>query len=218
MSKFIRGFDSYKSLSDFFFSVAKKMQSKGECSLGGNALLERFAKEEGYFNRQGLKSEFDKIQKNELVKSNLEIYIEEMTDYVLLGVKSCLETKHIVDELKEFDSELDNIFDILNKEEICFDEKYFCFNEFGTEKTNSYLLANELPKEIVNNGWSMCENDGYAMDVVLSTAITLGVREVFENDIASEILEKLSEETIFSFEENKEKIKKIVSVIIEKNL
>lgn len=218
MSKFIRGFDSYNSLSKFFFSVAKKMQSKGECSLGGNALLERFAKEEGFFNRDGLKKEFEKHQEIKSVKSNLDIYIEEMSEYILLGVESCLKEEKILSALKDFDSDLDNIFDILDEEEICFNEKYFGFYDFSSEKTNAYLLANELPKNIVNDGWSQCENDGYAMDVVLGNAITLGMRDIFKEHIAPEILEKLSEEKIFSFEKNIDKIKEIVLNVIKNNL
>jgi hypothetical protein len=94
MSNLIHGFSDYKSLSAFFQKASQEMKSKGQCNLGGNALLELFCKLDGSSNRRTIKNIFKYKYKdinsyedlNKLIADNnydftiLDTYFENKSD------------------------------------------------------------------------------------------------------------------------------------------
>ena len=57
---------TYKKLNSIFISMAQSMKSNGECSLGANSLLDRFAKSASFNSRQELKSTLNKAYDKEI--------------------------------------------------------------------------------------------------------------------------------------------------------
>lgn len=224
MSKILNGFKSEKELSDFFFKFSKLMKNEGECKLTGNSLLERFVKIDGWSNRRSISDKFSKINSVKLdvineKKEPIDLFHNELLEYLMFGVNLCYGNDDFIlsikNSIKSKSTDMEDFFDL---EKISFDSNYFGLYEFSPSPTKEtytiYKLADQLPCDLLNNGWSQVESCGFSLDSIISNAITLQIRDILKEDLLPELLSFIVESNILSLS-NKEFIlrEKIITLI-----